>query len=87
MPSAMSEFADFSDMTGERDLHIGAVVHKAFIHVDETGTEAAAATGVSMFQSLKRTISFTINRPFIFLIRDVETGSILFVGRVMDPSA
>ncbi|GAI49476.1 unnamed protein product, partial [marine sediment metagenome] len=58
--------------------------HKAYVSVNEEGTEAAAATGVSMVLSLPSMM--TIDRPFIFLIRDIETGTILFVGRVMDPS-
>jgi serpin B len=86
MPDAFSGAADFSGMDGLRDLLIGHVAHKAFVSVNEEGTEAAAATGVSMVLSLPRYARMTINRPFVFLIRDVETGTILFIGRVMDPS-
>jgi serpin B len=80
--------ADFSGMTGNRELFISDVVHKAFVAVDEAGTEAAAATAVivgttSMPEPL---VEVTIDRPFIFLIRDIETGAILFVGRVLNPA-
>ncbi len=81
-----SEMADFSGMTGSCVLFITEVVHKAFVSVDEEGTEAAAATAVVIgIESLPP--SLTIDRPFVFLIRDIETGAILFVGRVADPSA
>ena len=81
-----SERADFSGMTGACELFIKEVVHKAFVSVDEAGTEAAAATAVVLgIESLPPSV--TIDRPFIFLIRDIETGAILFVGRVADPSA
>lgn len=88
MPIAFTEGADFSGMTGGRDLFISAVVHKAFVSVDEAGTEAAAATAVIMkVTALPGTpVEFTANRPFIFLIRDIETGSILFIGRVLNPA-
>ena len=81
--------ADFSGMTGNRDLFIGDVIHKAFVSVDEAGTEAAAATAVVMPTAGPpgELVEVTIDRPFIFLIRDVETGSILFIGRVVNPSA
>jgi serpin B len=86
MPDAFSGAADFSGMDGLRDLFIGHVAHKAFVSVNEEGTEAAAATGVSMVLSLPRYARMTIDRPFIFCIRDGETGTILSIGRVMDPS-
>lgn len=88
MPVAFSEGADFSGMTGNRDLFIADVVHKAFVSVDEAGTEAAAATAVVMeLTAVPETpVKVTIDHPFIFLIRDVETGTILFVGRVVNPS-
>ena len=90
MPTAFSPYeADFSGMTGNRELYISAVLHKAFVAVDEAGTEAAAATAVIMPGSAPHepTVEVTIDRPFIFLIRDIETGAILFVGRVMNPGA
>jgi len=86
MPIAFSGDADFSGMTGNRVLFISDVIHKAFVAVDEAGTEAAAATAVIMPGSgpPEPAVEVTIDRPFIFLIRDIETGAILFVGRVMN---
>ena len=88
MPDAFSGSADFSGMTGERDLFISDVIHQAFVSVDEAGTEAAAATAVIMklLSAPEPPVELTIDRPFVFLIRDIETGAILFVGRVVDPS-
>ena len=81
--------ADFSGMDGTHDLFIGAVLHKAFVAVDEAGTEAAAATAVVMklMSSPVSPVQVTVDRPFVFLIRDLETGAILFVGRVVNPGA
>jgi len=90
MPAAFTDAADFSGMTGKRDLHISDVLHKAFVSVDETGTEAAAATAVIVGVTsipAEPPINVTIDRPFIFIIRDIPTGEILFVGRVLNPSA
>jgi serpin B len=89
MPVAFSGDADFSGMTGKRELFISDVVHKAFVAVDEAGTEAAAATAVIMPTSAppEPSVEVTIDRPFIFLIRDIETGAILFVGRVLNPGS
>ncbi|MCE2502175.1 MAG: serpin family protein [Dehalococcoidia bacterium] len=88
MPDAFGARADFSGMTGSRDLWIRAVVHKAFVSVDEKGTEAAAATGVVMLESgiSKEPIAVTVDRPFVFLIRDNGTGTALFLGRVSNPA-
>lgn len=80
--------ADFSGMSGTKDLFINAVVHKGFIEVDEEGTEAAASTAVVMEKTASISAGpkrFQADHPFIFLIRDNKTGSILFLGRVMDP--
>ncbi|MCK5676622.1 MAG: serpin family protein, partial [Verrucomicrobia bacterium] len=77
--------ADFSGMTGTRDLYIGAIVHKAFIEVNEEGTEAAAATAVGM-RATSMPPMFIADHPFLFLIRENSTGTILFIGRVTDPS-
>jgi serpin B len=91
MPSAFglgAEGADFSGMTGDRALAIGAVIHKAFVAVDEEGTEAAAATAVvilEMAAPAEEAVEMKLDRPFLFLIRDGETGTVLFVGRVMEP--
>ena len=82
--------ADFSGMTGNPELFISDVVHKAFVAVDEAGTEAAAATAVIVGTTSapgEPPVEVTIDRPFIFLIRDIETGAILFVGRVLNPGA
>jgi serpin B len=87
MPVAFSDTADFSGMTGNQDLHIADVVHKAFVAVDEEGTEAAAATGVVMELAAAPANTMTVNQPFIFLIRDIQTGAILFVGRVLNPAS
>ena len=87
MPSAFDPAsADFSGINGLRNLCVQAAVHKAFVKVNEEGTEAAAATGISMGETSVPP-SFTANRPFLFLIRDNVTGSILFLGRVTDPTA
>lgn len=100
MPIAFDAFnADFLGITsieglqsGDEPLYIGDVIHKAFVAVDEAGTEAAAATAVVMEGATSaepppEPLIVRIDRPFVFLIRDLETGAILFVGRVVDPSA
>ena len=90
MPIAFTENADFSGMTGKRELLISAVIHKAFVSVDETGTEAAAATAVIVGVTsapIEPPVKVTLDRPFIFLIRDIETGAIIFIGRVLNPGA
>jgi serpin B len=88
MPQAFSDAADFSGVTGKKDLLISDVFHKAFVSVDEAGTEAAAATAVVMklTSAAPDSVEVNVDRPFLFLIRDIETGAILFVGRVVDPS-
>ena len=89
MPLAFGA-ADFSGMnaSGERGLFISEVVHKANITVDERGTEAAAATGVAVADSLPPgPVRLTIDQPFIFVIQDSATGAILFAGRVLNPAA
>ena len=88
MPSAFDPgSADFSGMDGSRDLYISSVIHQAFVAVDEEGTEAAAATIVVMTLSAMpmSEIQLTLDHPFIFLIRDLSSGQILFAGRVLDP--
>ena len=85
--------ADFSGMVEgetENPLVISGVLHKAFIDLNEHGTEAAAATVVLMEATSAQEdepIELTIDRPFIFAIRDTESGTLLFVGRVLDPSS
>ncbi|MFH0762728.1 MAG: serpin family protein [Candidatus Omnitrophota bacterium] len=96
MPTAFSlgiDFggeADFSGMTGNKRLNIDQVIHQAFVEVNEEGTEAAAATAVVMTEGLsmlpKPIKIFKADHPFIFIIQDRDTGNILFVGRVSDPT-
>jgi serpin B len=81
--------ADFSGMNGREDLVLDAVIHQAFVAVDEHGTEAAAATAVGVRATAMplpmRPVVFRADHPFVFLIRDSDTGSILFLGRVTNP--
>lgn len=88
MPAAFTDAADFSGMDGTKKLFIQKAVHKAFVEVNEEGTEAAAATGVAM--GLKSMPAFDIpefraDRPFLFFIEDTKTGLVLFMGRMEDP--
>lgn len=90
MPDAFnSSVADFSGIDGRRVFFIGAVIHKAFVSVDEAGTEAAAATAVIMVGSAPgyqpTYYEVNVDRPFLFFIRDKETQAILFFGRVVHP--
>jgi len=89
MGVAFTPDADFSGMDGDHDLLIQDVLHKAFVSVDEAGTEAAAATAVIVGTTAApaQPTQVTINRPFLFFIRDISTGSIVFVGRVLNPAA
>ncbi len=84
------DLADFSGIDGARDLSIGAVVHKAVVEVDEKGAEAAAASAVEMrltsIQVEEEPVSLTVDRPFLVVIHDRQTGAILFLGRVVDPA-
>jgi len=89
MPAAFTGLADFSGMTGKKELMIDEVIHQAFVEVDEKGTEAAAATAVIMTLSASQgpvIPIFRADRPFIFLIQEKETGAILFMGRMLDPA-
>ena len=89
MPLAFTPDADFSGMTGKAELFISEVLHKAFISVDEAGTEAVAATAVvvGVTGMPAQSAEVTVDRPFMFLIRDRQTGTILFIGRIVDPDA
>ncbi len=92
MANAFSDKADFSGMTTQNKLHISNVIHKAFIDVHEKGTEAAAATAVVMDKEASAVQPtppqpFRADRPFVFLIQEARTGSILFAGRVANPVA
>jgi serpin B len=82
------DLADFSGMATRDKLFIAAVVHKAFVDVNEVGTEAAAATAVVAERPVSRPLKpvvFRADHPFVYLIRDNRTGSILFVGRLANP--
>jgi serpin B len=89
MPLAFSPAADFSGISTAEKLMIAKVIHQAFVDVNEGGTEAAASTGVLMARASipEAPAAFRADHPFLFLLRDRHTGSILFVGRVTDPSA
>jgi serpin B len=89
MPMAFTPQADFSGMDGQKDLFFSVVVHKAYVDVNEQGTEAAAATGVGVraVAAMHKKIIFQADHPFVFLIRDRRSGAILFLGRLENPSA
>jgi serpin B len=88
---AFGEDADFSGITEAERLQIGAVAHKAYIDVDEQGTEAAAATAVIMRASAvlrpPPPVTMVVDRPFLFAIIDTATGLPLFLGQVTHPRA
>ena len=87
MPTAFEMDADFSGMDGTKSLYIKEVIHQAYVKVDEKGTEAAAATGVVMeLTSIMPKNIFRADHPFIFIIQQNDTGNILFLGRVNDPT-
>lgn len=86
MVEAFEETADLSGIDGETTLFVGDVLHKGFVAIDEHGTEAAAATAVIInTDSVPPPATLTVDRPFLFYIHDIPTGTILFVGRVVDP--
>jgi serpin B len=90
MPSAIDpETADLSGiLTVPEQLYVQAALHKAFVEVNEEGTEAAASTAIIVgTTSVHIDPVFRADHPFVFLIQDSETGNILFMGRVMDPSS
>ena len=84
-PTRKRSGADFTGMDGTGGMFIGSVLHKTFVDVAEKGTEAAAATAVIMLTSAApapiRPVEFHADRPFIYLIRDNDSGAILFIGR------
>jgi serpin B len=91
MPTAFGSGADFSGITSNTWLHISKVIHQSFVEVDEKGTEAAAATAVIFRNSSssipnEKPIEFKADHPFIFFIEHRDTGQILFMGKVEDPS-
>jgi serine protease inhibitor len=87
MPTAFTPEADLSGISGGRDLYISQVVHKAFVEVNEEGTEAAAATAVVVDPTGAVPMPvFRADHPFVYLIRDNQTGAVLFLGRLSDPT-
>ena len=88
MPTAFSGSADFSGITTAEQLAISAVIHQANIDVDEKGTTAAAATAVVLRATgmPAQPVTLSVDHPFLFALRDVPTGTVLFLGRVSDPS-
>jgi serpin B len=86
LANAFSDFADFTLINPAGRLKISQVVHKAFVETDETGTTAAAATSVGVIASTAPAPNPPINRPFIFAIREMSSGVILFVGTMNDPT-
>jgi serpin B len=91
MKQAFDTSADFSNMTPKNDLYISDGIHKAFIEIDETGTEAAAATAVVMtiestsVEPIPVPKQFIADHPFVFFIVDNETKAVLFMGKILDP--
>jgi serpin B len=85
MAEAFKETADFGGMSDTKPWFIGDVVHGAFVEVNEQGTEAAAATATGMLTGLP--LEFNADRPFVFIIKENKTNTILFMGRVVDPTA
>ena len=84
MVTALGSAADFSAMTGSPDLFVQAIEHQVYLRIDEVGTEAAAATGTAMAGSHGPTVQF--DRPYLVLVQDRPTGTILFLGRITDPT-
>ncbi len=90
MPSAFRRGADFTGISHANDLFISHVVHQAFVDVNEEGTEAAAATAVTIRVTAvgtTRPLELRVDRPFLFIIRERQTGSILFLGRLVAPTS
>lgn len=87
MPSAFGAGADFSGMTGTKDLFVTAVVHQAVLDVNESGAEASAATAVVMAEKgMPAYVPMRVDRPFYVMIRDHESGAVLFVAHVRNPA-
>jgi serpin B len=85
MVSPFDEKADFSGLDGTTNLFLSEVIHKTFVDVNESGTEATAVS-ISLVRSKSAADSFVVNRPFLFLIRENASGSILFLGRIINPT-
>ncbi|NXN95721.1 SPB10 protein, partial [Rhinopomastus cyanomelas] len=77
--------ADFTGMSVKKELCLSKVIHKAFVEVNEEGTEAAAATGILVMRSKPPTMTFKANHPFLFFIRHNKSRTILFLGRICSP--
>jgi len=86
MPVAFTMDADFSGMDGMGVLYIDTIFHKAFVKVNEEGTEAAAATAIKVVLVSAKSV-FTVDHPFVFLIIEERSGNILFIGRIVNPNA
>ncbi len=86
MGVAFTSAADFSGILPGAPLFISDVKHKTFIEVNEEGTEAAAVTSVEIVLTSIQGEFFTVDKPFVYLIAEKTTGSVLFAGRVMDPA-
>lgn len=87
MPTAFTLAADLSGLTGRKELYITEVVHQAFVEVNEEGTEAAAATAVIVgIKMVQRKPVFRADHPFLFIIQERQSGTILFLGRVVNPA-
>jgi serpin B len=90
MPNAFDQRANFSGVTTAESLHLNDVVHRSYLNLNEKGTEAAAASvatgGAEGGPGLNPAMTFKVDHPFFFIIRDNETGVILFIGRVMNPA-
>ncbi len=87
MPALFEPNADLSGISAQNDLFIGDVIHKAFVRVDEAGTEAAAATAIiAPTGGPASPVEVTVDRPFLYAIYDQETGAVLFLGNVVNPA-
>jgi serpin B len=91
MTDAFTPQADFSGMDGRKWLYISAVIHKAFVDVNEEGTEAAAATGIAVGITTaimpEEPVVFRADHSFLFVIEHKPSGSILFMGRISEPAS
>jgi serine protease inhibitor len=88
MGIAFSAGADFTDMYSPGGIWISRIIHKTFLEVDEKGTEAAAATVVEMIETIAPGETYPtmkVNKPFVFAIRENHSGTILFIGKIIDP--
>ena len=87
MKLAMTPLADFTKITPLGSIYIGDVIHKTFVEINEDGTEAAAVTSISFERtSVGEDKYMFVNKPYLFFIREVSTNSILFAGKILDPT-